>query len=315
MDLPVPSAFNVDPILGACIAAAVGLVVWLMSRASPNNRGAQRWAALLAGGSLLAIAWLTPLATVAQHYLLTAHLMQITLVMAVVPPLLLLSLPRYPRVALPRTLGVLLRASIHPVTAVLAVNAAFFVWHLTGPYDAAITNAWLYSLEQVSLLVASIMFWWPIITPLSPPVRAMSAFGKLGYILLATIPQTFGGLIVALAHHPLYPAYGHAPRLFAMSVMTDQELAGVCIALVSKISLFVAFFVIFLRALQGTSAESDEGGGGGGRGPQRDSPRPVHPGAGISPRWLDDIEAGRTVPEPAAAPRVRVPAGSGSAPG
>jgi len=312
MEIPAPSSFDANLILGATIIATAALVVWLMRRAEPHNRGAGRWVALAAAITVLVVCWLSPVATVAQHYLLTGHLLQITLVMGVAPPLLLLSLPMRPRVAVPTWLGKLLRALVHPVPAVVAVNAAFFGWHLTGPFDAALSNPSLYSLQQLTLLLASLMFWWPIVTPLSPPVRAMSPLGKLGYILLATIPQTFGGLIVALAHHALYPGYGLAPRLFQISLMTDQELAGVCIALVSKVSLFAAFFVIFMRALQSSSAEGDEGGGGGGgRGPSTDSPRPVPSGTGV-PRWLEDLEAGRTAPEPAPPPRVRVPAGSGS---
>jgi cytochrome c oxidase assembly factor CtaG len=304
--LPSPTSASLNPILVAAIAASVLLVVWLRRRAPAQSHPLARWMSLLGGAVLLAVVWISPLATVAQHYLLSAHLLQITLLMGVVPPLLLLSLPRHPRVQVPRALAAALRAIVHPLPAVLGVNAAFFLWHLAGPYDAAGADWRVDAAQQLSLFAASIAFWWPIVTPLSPPVRSMTPLGKLGYIVLATIPQTFGGLIVALAHHPLYATYRSVPRLLDLSLMTDQQVAGVCIALVSKVSLFAAFFVIFMRALQATAPDSDEGDGGGGGGPRRDAPMPIPSG---TPRWLQELQRGHTVPEPAP-PRVRVPAAS-----
>jgi putative membrane protein len=308
VDLPSPTSANWSPILLAAIAGSALIVAWLRRRAPLQEHSRGRWLALVTAVLLLGLAWISPLGTVAQHYLLSAHLLQITLVMGVVPPLLLLSLPMCPRVHVPRRLAIVLRACVHPVPAVLAVNAAFFGWHLSGPYDAATSDWRIYGVQQLTLLLASIAFWWPIVTPLSPPVKSMTPLGKLGYIVLATIPQTFGGLIVALAHHPLYATYSAAPRVLDINVMSDQQIAGACIALVSKISLFAAFFVIFLRVLQTNSPESDEGGGGGGGGsPRSGAPLPIPSG---TPRWLHDIETGHTVPEPAP-PLVRVPAASG----
>lgn len=310
VDLPSPTSASLNPVLVAVLAASVLLVLWLWRRAPrPQRHAVARRASLAAAVLLLAAAWISPVATVAQHYLLSAHLLQITLVMGVVPPLFLLSLPMHPRVRPPRLLSAGLRAVVHPVAAVLEVNAAFFLWHLSGPFDAAGGDWRIAGAQQVSLFAASLAFWWPIVTPLSPPLRAMTSLAKLGYILLATIPQTLGGLIVALAHHPLYATYVGAPRLFALGVLTDQQIAGACIALVSKLSLFAAFFVIFMRALQASTPESDEGGGGGGgRGPGTGSPCPVPSGA---PRWLQELERGHTVPEPPPE-RVRVGAAAGS---
>ncbi len=304
------TSLTVNPILLATIAISASGVLVLTRRAPSQAHSRVRLLSLAGGVSLLLTAWVSPVASVSEHYLLSAHLLQITLTMGVVPPLLLLALPRYPSLRVPRRVALCLRALVHPVPAVLAVNAAFFCWHLSGPYDVAASGWGLYGVEQLTLFLTSLAFWWPIVSPLSPPARSMTPLGKLGYILLATIPQTFGGLLVALSHHPLYAVYASAPRLLGFSVMTDQQLAGACMALLSKVSLLAAFFVIFMRALQTGSPDVDDGdGGGGGRGPDRGAPRPVPPG---TPHWLSDVEAGRTVPEPAPAIPSKVPATSGS---
>lgn len=240
--------------------------------------------------------------------MLTAHLMQVTLVMGFVPPLLLLGLPAHGWTSPhPRVLRAA-RLLVHPVTGILAINVAFFGWHLTGPYEASLDNPEVYAVQQLSLLLASLLFWWPIIVPLGDR-RVLSRWATLGYIMVATIPQTFGGITVALAKHELYPTYGMAPRLFGLAAITDQQIAGACIALVSKIALFIAFGVVFLRMLNEAPADDgDDGGGGGGRRRGTDTPSPRPSG---SVPWLADLNAGRTVPEPVPVRPIRMPAGAG----
>ena len=308
MPLPPASALSLEPLLVAAACLAVGVVAVLLRRGEATHRR-PRWASLVAATLLLAGVWFSPLSTVADHYLLSAHLLQITVLMGAVAPLLLLALPRHPHVAAPRWATRVLRLCVHPLPAIIAVNIAFFGWHMAAAYGAAQHSGLLYSLEQLSLLVTSLMFWWPIVTPFSPPIRSMSPLGKIGYIVLATIPQTFGGLAVALAHHTLYPAYAAAPRLLGLDVMTDQQIAGASIALVSKVALFAAFTIIFIGMLSAGAGDSEDGGGGGGGGgPQVDTPRPRPSG---TPRWVVDLNSGPTVPEPAPPARIRVPAAPG----
>jgi len=309
VDLPPPASVNADPLLiGVAVALTAG-TVWLIRRGGEERhvRG-RRLLSLGLAVTLLVAVWFSPVAVVAQHYLLSAHLLQVTLLMGAVPPLLLLALPRDPHLSPPRAVRRLLRVLSHPVVAIIAVNGAFFGWHTTGAYSAAMQNDWVNAAAQISLLLTSIAFWWAIITPFSPPERAMTPLMKMGYILLATIPQTFGGLVVALAHHSLFPVYATAPRLLGLDVLTDQQIAGASIALVSKVALFAAFIVIFMHALE-NAPDTDDGGGDGGL-HKVIEPQPLPSG---TPRWLLDVARGRTVAEPKLprGPRVREPAGSG----
>jgi cytochrome c oxidase assembly factor CtaG len=297
---PPAASLNIDPLLLAVIAAVIAACVWVARRGGePLSRG-RRWA--LSGAILLlAGAWISPLATIGQHYLLAAHLLQALILMGPVPALLLLSLPRNAGIP-PRSVPRPLRLAVHPVVAIIALNLGFIAWHVTPAFDAALAQGWVYDLMEMSLLLVSVLFWWPIVTPCSPPARALSGFAKLGYIVLATLPQTLGGLIVALAGHVLYAGYGAGPRLLGFDPMTDQQIAGASIALVSKIALLAAFFVVFMNLLNAGSdgrEEDDGGGGGGGSNPRLDAPHPRPSGL---PRWLDDVGDGRTTEEPAVVP-------------
>ncbi len=297
-----------EPLLEVGLLAAGAVAVASMRASRGEARGRWRRVAAPLAVLLLIACWVSPLQTLASHYLLTAHLVQITLLMGFVPPLLLAGLPCRGWTGGPRTLARVARVLIHPVSGILAINLAFFGWHLTGAYEASLGNAEIYAAQQLSLLAASLLFWWPIVVPLGDR-RVLSRWATLGYIMVATIPQTFGGITVALAKHELYPTYALAPRMLGIGVLTDQQVAGACIALVSKIALFIAFSVVFMRMLnEAPSDDGDDGGGGGGRRRGTDTPSPQPSG---SVPWLADLNAGRTVPEPVPVRPLRVPAGAG----
>jgi putative membrane protein len=297
--LPVgtPSAwgFEWSPLL-LIVLGAVAAVMGRRLRAAGRRAGAGslrwRWAALCGGVLLLAVAFFSPLAVLAEHYLLTFHLVQVTLVMGFAPPLVLLALPPGGP-ALPRPVRRVACVLVHPAVAIVAVNLVFFGWHAPVLFNAALAHPELYAVQQAMLLGVSLQFWWAVVEPAAAGPRSMSSLLKLGYILLATIPQTFAGMLFALAKHTFYAPYVAAPRVVGLDALGDQQLAGALMAVLSKLALFAAFSVILWRVLDAHGAEDeygDDGGGGDG-----DRPQPVPPG---TPAWLEDVRRGRTVPEP-----------------
>jgi cytochrome c oxidase assembly factor CtaG len=311
--LPSPSDFDWSPLLVVAVVAVAALVGRRLRTAvrlrAPDGGRELRWRALaLAGGLLLlVVAFVSPVATLAGHYLLTAHLVQVTLVMGFAPPLILLALPREVT-PLPRGVRRVARVLVHPAVAIVAVNLVFFAWHAPVLYSAALEHPSLYALQQVMLFAVSLQFWWAIVEPAG--ASGMSSLFKLGYILLATIPQTFAGLLFALAKHSFYAPYAAAPRVTGLDALGDQQLAGALMAVISKLALFAAFSVILWRVLDANGAE-DEYGDDGGHGGDGDRPQPVPPGM---PAWLEMVRRGRTVPEPeprpAPPPRVREKSGA-----
>jgi cytochrome c oxidase assembly factor CtaG len=302
--LPSPSDLDWSPLLVVALVASAVVVVrrlriagrWAaLGVGEDGTRELRRRALALAGALLLlAVAFVSPVATLAGHYLLTAHLVQVTLVMGFAPPLLLLALP-LGAAPLPRRLWGVARVLVHPAVAIVCVNVVFFGWHAPVLYSASLEHPPLYALQQLMLFAVSLQFWWAIVEPAGARGSGMSPLFKLGYILLATIPQTFGGLLFALAKHTFYAPYAAAPRVTGLDALGDQQLAGALMAVLSKLALFAAFSVILWRVLDAHGQE-DEYGDDGGHGGGDDQPLPVPPG---TPAWLDMLRKGRTVPEPA----------------
>jgi putative membrane protein len=305
-----PTDLTLSPVLLGALVGVVAVSGGQLIGAWRRGERVSPWrpAAAATAVGLLIVAWVSPVATLAAHYLLTAHLAQVTVTMGFVPPLLLLALPDAPPSRLPAVVRRAGAVAVHPAVAIVAVNVVFFAWHAPVLYQACLDHPELYSVQAVSLLLVSLAFWWAIVEPRG--TAGMSPLIKLGYILLATIPQTFAGLVFALAHHTFYPGYAAAAGRVGMSPLTDQQVAGACMALVSKLALFAAFSVVLWRILDPAGVEGDAGDdGGGGPGDDRgDAPLPKRPGA---PAWLGMLDAGPFGDEPAPAPRRReaTPAG------
>jgi len=291
---PAATDLTVSPVLVSALGLVVAALCWRVVTSRRQGRPVVGWrngAALLAT-VLLGVAYVSPLATLAAHYLLTAHLVQVTLVMGFVPPLLLLALD--PASVRGARWGRAMEWAVHPVLAMLLVNVVFFGWHIRPIYQACLLHPELYALQQVSLLVVSLGFWWPIVKPGGCGRWCMGSWGKLGYILVATVPQTFAGLLFALAHRAFYADYADAARSLGVNPLTDQQLAGACMAVLSKLALFAAFSVVLWRMLEPGGAEGDVDDDGGG-GDDRDAPTPVRPGA---PAWLGLLDGSRLRDEP-----------------
>ncbi|HWB61613.1 MAG TPA: cytochrome c oxidase assembly protein, partial [Chthoniobacteraceae bacterium] len=122
-------------------------------------------------------ALLSPVDMLAQGYLFSAHMIQHTLLLLVVPALLIFALP--PGLRLPRPLAAVLK---HPFACWMAGMGSMYLWHIPALCDAAAVYRPVFAIETVSLLALGMAFWWPILAPaersrLSPPGAIIYLFG------------------------------------------------------------------------------------------------------------------------------------------
>jgi putative membrane protein len=185
---------------GLVMTALVYLRGWLCLRnAFPNLIPVWRLAAFVSG---LVSAWAavaSPLATL-DHQSLTIHMMKHLLLMTVAAPLILAGAPAFPLVcglqklfirsgrplaSLPgRWLENYLR---HPVWCWLAGTAAVIGWHLPIAFQSGMRSHGMHILEDVSFLVAGLLFWWPIVQ-FSPSTARSPRWSMALYLFLATLP-------------------------------------------------------------------------------------------------------------------------------
>jgi putative membrane protein len=137
------------------------------------------------------------------------------------------------------------RVVTHPFVALPLWLGTYFLWHVPPIYDAALEQSgWLLNLEHLTYFFAGVLMWWPVVHGrYSDGIKALYLFGA--FVLAAPL-----GLLLALLPRPIYDFYKDAPQLWGLSDSTDQQIAGVTMAVEQAIVFFAVFAYFFLRFLR-----------------------------------------------------------------
>lgn len=192
---------------------------------------------------LLLAVYVTPLHTIALHYLLSVHLLQNVVTAEWAPGLVVFALAPALAGELERFIAV--RVLTHPIVALPLWLATYFVWHVPPIYDAALRQSgWLLHSEHLTYFAAGVLMWWPVIHGrYSDGIKALYLFGA--FVLAAPL-----GLLLALLPRPIYRFYEDAPQLWGISHTTDQQIAGVTMVVEQAVVFFAVFAHFFLRFLR-----------------------------------------------------------------
>ena len=237
--MPAPSSWDFawDELLVVGVTSAA--YAWALRR-FPASRA--RVACFAAGQLLVVAVFVTPLSTLALNYHLWAHLVQNVAVAEWAPALTVLGLAP----ALAACIGGLpiLRALTHPLVALPLWLATYAAWHVPAVYDAALRHELLLHLEHGTYFLSGVLLWWPVFH--DAPRRVGSGARAL-YVFAAFLFASPLGLMLALLPSPIYDFYVEAPRLWGLTALEDQQLAGLVMAVSEAIVFFAVFAVYFLR--------------------------------------------------------------------
>lgn len=224
------------------LAAVAVLTVAYVTAARRHRPSAVRIACFAAAVALVLAVTVTPLGTLALHYLLTAHLVQNVALAEWIPLLLVASLPP----SLAESLGRkrVVRLLTAPAIALPLWLGGYLVWHIPVLYEAALEHHALLHLEHLTYLATGVFLWWPVV---HRRPHELSAGAKCAYLFIAFVFASPLGLLLALLPDPLYDFYVDAPRLRDLSALEDQQLAGIAMAVSEAIVFFAAFAVLFVK--------------------------------------------------------------------
>jgi putative membrane protein len=229
----------------------VGLICLFLGHAwlARNASDAEKKHTLYFGLGLVTL-WValeTPLDTLSDYYLDSAHMLQHVLLGFVAPPLMLLGLSPGMVSRLVRVPG--LRAITEPIPAQVVAGAVMIGWHVPAVYDATLYNGNLHVLEHVMFIAAGLVMYWPMLEVTSAFARwQLSSGARLLYMLVATLPQDGVALALLFSRVPFYEYYTHVRRLVpSLDPLTDQTMAGAVLMIVGKITIGVAAAAVFIR--------------------------------------------------------------------
>ena len=224
------------------VVALAGFAYALAVRRYPTSRA--RTVVFAAGLLLAAAVLVTPLATLALHYLLAAHLVQNVALAEWVPALLVLGIA--PSLAKALTRPWVVRWATYPLVALPVWLVTYAAWHVPAVYDAALRNHALLALEHISYVVAGLLLWWPVFQDVPHDLASAHRAAYVGAAFLLGSPI---GLLLTFLSSPVYEFYAEAPRIWGLSALADQQIAGVVMTASEAIVFFAVFAFFTLRFL------------------------------------------------------------------
>jgi cytochrome c oxidase assembly factor CtaG len=237
-----PYRWQLDVDTTLVIPALVLVYLFLVGR-----YGAPRWRIGCFAGAvaLLAVAFWTPLHHLGLHYLLSAHLLQNVILAEWAPLLVVLGVS--PAMARAFARARVWRWLTHPLVALPSWLVSYFVWHVPVVYEAALHHqSTLIHVEHACYFGTGILMWWPLLhdAPRRLPSGARVAYAFAAFLFAAPL-----GLLLALLPRPVYDFYAdQTRRVWGLSPLADQELAGATMASEQALVLFVVF-AYWLRRL------------------------------------------------------------------
>ncbi len=254
-------SLNPGVLLGGALVGGVYIKRWQYVRTGPSPRRtaeAPVWRLCCFMASVLAamIALISPLDALADQ-LFFMHMIQHMLLLDAVPILAILGLTKVILRPITRSVRDLERRAgplAHPAFAVALYVGVIWAWHVPAAYDLAVRHPVVHVFEHVSFVLAGSLYWWHLISPIRARMR-LNGMGPVVY--LASTKVLVGALGMGLAFAPvaLYPYYAHHARVWGISAISDQSIAGLIMAVEQSLVMGIALVWLFVRALTESERE------------------------------------------------------------
>jgi putative membrane protein len=206
-----------------------------------------RQVAFYSGAGLALVALASPLDTLADDYLFSAHMLQHMLLILGVAPLLLAGTPGWLLRDCLESLRLtgFVRWARHPLVAFFGFNLVFALAHLSSVYELTLASEPLHALEHVIFIGTAMLMWMPVLSPVPDIAPPYPPLGQVLYLFVQTIPASLVGALLAATGTAYYATYLAAPRITALSPVEDQQLGGLLMWVGGGLYFLLATGVVF----------------------------------------------------------------------
>lgn len=196
----------------------------------------------IAGYTLMILAVASPLQFLGENYLMSAHMTAHVILILLAAPLMVMGIADNSHTSIRRFSGWLTKHSWVPWMTGVCI---MWFWHIpvvfnnlfpsgaTDPGSAG-AIAFLSDLHLISLVLAGILFSWPVVGPLRQ--ERMATVHAVLYLSAACIFCSILGLMITFAPLGIYTHYEHITDRFGfleqirtengISALVDQQVAG-----------------------------------------------------------------------------------------
>lgn len=258
--------WNRDPIF----ILTLGLVAWAFLQGVRNlwlragtGRVIRHWQVLAFILALVAlfVAFVSPLEALATA-LFSAHMVQHLLLVLVAAPFLVLGAPLVPLLwALPKpvrrktarywkrvnAIPKIWHGLTQPLLVWFLYATVLWLWHLPYLYQLALERVWIHEIEHITFLGTALLWWWIVIQPTGH--RQLEHGANVLFVFTTALQGGALGALITFAHIPLYPIYASTAAAWRLTLLEDQQLAGMLMWIPSSMIYVVTALTLFLSWL------------------------------------------------------------------
>ena len=260
-----PLAFQWHPEVWLLVAFLIGAYVYSIRvigpRAVPAGQQIVSRTNVICFAGAMLVLWGAsdwPVHDIAEQYLYSAHMLQHMALSYFMPPLAVMATPTW-----------LARAMIgdgraykamkwltHPVVAAVLFNGVVMIVHIPLLVNASVSssNPLLHYSMHVLIVSTALLMWMPVCGPI--PEFRISAMGCMIYLFLQSVVPTIPAAWLTFADDVVYTAYDRPVRLWGISAVDDQQLAGAMMKVGGGIFLWTIIIFLFFKRFAGRHADS-----------------------------------------------------------
>jgi putative membrane protein len=171
-----------------------------------------------------------PVHDIGENSLFMFHMSEHLVFGLVAPPLLLSGTPWWlMRLAVKPVLPVL-KIVTKPLVALALFNGMLGLIHVPAVLNLMLENEFAHFALHGILFITGVFMWWPILGPI-PDIPKLPPFMAMGYLFLQSLVPTIPATFLTFGESPLYPIYETFPRVWGISALDDQVMAGLIMKL------------------------------------------------------------------------------------
>ena len=259
-----PLAFQWHPEVWLLVVFLVGAYVYTMRVIGPRAVGpgqqvVSRVNLVCFVGAMLVLwgasDW--PIHDISEEYLYSVHMLQHMALSYFLPPLALLATPTW----LARTVigdgrvYRVMRGLTHPVVAAVLFNGTVMIVHIPMLVNESVQggNAPLHYGMHVLLVSTSLLMWMPVCGPI--PEFRISVMGSMIYLFLQSVVPTIPAAWLTFAEDVVYKSYDTPVRLWGISAVEDQQLAGAAMKVGGGFYLWTIIVFLFFKRFAARHAD------------------------------------------------------------
>jgi putative membrane protein len=258
-----PLAFQWHPEVWLLVAFLTGAYVYMVRVIGPRAVGPGRAAAsrsnLVCFVASMAVLWVAsdwPVHDISEEYLYSVHMLQHMALSYFLPPLALMATPPWVARVLLGDGGFYrtVKWFTHPVVAGVLFNAMVMIVHIPMLVNASVDSGPLHYGLHVLVVTTSLLMWMPVCGPV--PEFRIGVVGSMIYLFLQSVVPTIPAAWLTFAEDVVYKSYDTPLRLWGISAVDDQQLAGAAMKTGGGLFLWTIVIFLFFKRFAARHADS-----------------------------------------------------------